>query len=241
VRFTAFAGRNGKELLRDPMSLVLMVGLPLILLFVLSAMNNRVPADVFGIASLAPGIAVFGLAFIALFSGTLIANDRGSSFLARLHASPLSSFDFIMGYTLPLMYIAVAQSLFCFVAAFFLGLPVSMNVVLALLALLPVAVLFVGFGLLLGTLFSPEQVGGIGSILVVATTLLGGTWFDLSMIGGTFETVANALPFAHAVDATRAAINGDVSSMFPNLLWCIAYAAFVFLIAVFTFKQKMSR
>src|SRR5574344_2312337 len=141
MKFSAFASRNSKEIVRDPINLFFGIGFPLVLLLLLSAIQANIPAEasmnLFKIQILAPGIAVFGLSFISLFSGMLIAKDRTTSFLMRLFASPHTASDFILGYALPLLPMAVAQSAICFIAAFFLGLPINLNVLLAIVVLIP--------------------------------------------------------------------------------------------------------
>ena len=175
------------------------------------------------------------------FSGTLIAKDRSTSFLMRLFASPLSASDFILGYTLPLLPIAVLQSILCFIAALFLGLPLTANILVALVVLIPAALLFIGIGLLAGSVLNDKQVGGVcGALLTNVSAWLSGTWFELDLVGGAFQAVAYALPFAHAVDATRAALAGDYASIFPHLWWVLGYALIVLVIAVIVFKNKMN-
>lgn len=241
MKILIFASRNRKEILRDPLNLAFGIGFPLVLLFLLSAIQANIPVSLFQIEKLSPGMAVFGLSFISLFSGTLIAKDRSTSFLMRLFTSPLSAPDFILGYALPLLPMAVAQSAICFFAATFLGLSLTVNVLLALIVLLPAAVLFIGFGLLAGSLFTDKQVGGIcGALLTNVSAWLSGTWFDLNLVGGTFKEIAYALPFVHAVDAAKAAIAGDYASIFPHLWWVIGYAAVIMIIAVLAFKKKMN-
>lgn len=241
MRFLAFASRNRKELLRDPLNLAFGIGFPLVLLLLLSAIQANVPVSLFEIKKLSPGIAVFGLSFISLFSGTLIAKDRTTSFLIRLFASPLSASDFILGYALPLLPMAIIQSAICFIASFFLGLSVDVNVLLALVVLIPTAVLFIGIGLLSGSVFNDKQVGGIcGALLTNVSAWLSGTWFELDLVGGTFKTIAYLLPFAHAVDATRAALAGDYASIFPHLWWVIGYAVVIMIFAIIAFKRVMN-
>jgi len=241
MRSLIFALRNRKEMLRDPLSLAFGIGFPLVLLLLLSAIQANIPVSLFKIEKLAPGIAVFGLSFISLFSGTLIAKDRTSSFLMRLFASPLSASDFILGYTLPLLPMAILQSAICFIASFFLKLPVTRTVLPALAVLIPAAVLFIAIGLLAGSIFTDKQVGGIcGALLTNVSAWLSGTWFDLSLVGGAFKRIAYALPFAHAVDATRAALAGDYASILPHLWWVIGYAAVIMVIAIVVFKRKMN-
>lgn len=235
-----FASRNSKELLRDPLNLAFGVGFPLVLLFLLSAIQANVPISLFEVQMLAPGIAVFGLSFIALFSGTLIAKDRTNSFLMRLFTSPLSASDFIGGYTLPLLPMAIAQSAICFIAAFFLGVAININVLAALIVLIPTAILFIGIGLLAGSILNDKQVNVIcGALLTNVSAWLSGTWFELDVVGGAFETIGHLLPFVHAVNATRAALAGHYDLIFPQLWWVIGYAVGSMALAIFAFRWRM--
>lgn len=241
MKALAFAARNRKEIVRDPLNLAFGLGFPLVLLVLLSAIQANIPVSLFEVQNLAPGLAVFGLAFLSLFSGMLIAKDRSTSFLMRLFAAPLSASDFILGYTLPLLPMAVMQSSISFIAAFFLGLRVHVNVLLTLLVLVPAAVLFVAIGLLAGSVLNEKQVGGIcGALLTNLTAWLSGTWFDLNLVGGVFKTVAYALPFVHAVEAAKAALSGNYSAIFPHMWWVIGYAAAFLSLAIVVFRKKIT-
>ena len=241
MKSLVFASRNQKEILRDPLNLAFGIGFPLVLLFLLSAIQANIPVSLFNIDKLAPGIAVFGLSFISLFSGTLIAKDRSTSFLMRLFTSPLSASDFILGYALPLLPMAILQSSVCFIVAAFLGLALNINVLLTLIVLIPTALLFIAIGLLAGTVFTDKQVGGIcGALLTNLSAWLSGTWFDLNLVGGAFKTVAYLLPFVHAVDAAKATIAGDYASILPHLWWVLGYAITIMIIAIVIFRKKMN-
>ena len=240
MKTMVFANRNQKEILRDPLNLAFALGFPLTVLFLLSAIQANLPQPIFPINTLAPGIAVFGLSFISLFSGMLIAKDRGTSFLVRLMASPLTAGNFIFGYVFPLIPLALAQSAICLGAALIFGLTPSFRLLLVLVTLLPTALLFIGIGLLAGTLLNDKQVSGIcGALLTNLSAWFSGTWFDLNLVGGAFKTVAYLLPFAHAVDAGKAALAGEYGQIMPHLWWVIGYAVVMMGIAVFIFRQKM--
>ncbi|MBO7157051.1 MAG: ABC transporter permease, partial [Clostridia bacterium] len=184
MRMLTFAGRNTKELLRDPLTLAFGLGFPLVLLFLLSAIQANVPVPLFEIDHLIPGIAVFGLSFMTLFSATLIAKDRGSSLLRRLYTTPLTSLDFILGYTLPILPLAVAQTTICYLAALCLGLEWTVNILYAVLFILPVSLLYTAIGLLCGSVLTDKQAGGIcGGLLTNLAAWLSGTWFDLELVG----------------------------------------------------------
>ena len=153
----------------------------------------------------------------------------------------MNASDYILGYILPLLPMALAQSGICYIAAFLLGLKVSVHVLMAVLVLLPAALLFIGIGLLCGSIFNDKQVGGIcGALLTNVSAWLSGTWFDLSLVGGGFKTAAYLLPFAHAVDAGRTALSGHYERIMPHLIWVIGYAAVILIIAVLVFRKKMS-
>ena len=240
MKTLAFSNRNAKEILRDKLNLLFGLGFPLIVLALLSVIQSNVPVELFSIKQLAPGVAIFGLSFIALFSGMLIAKDRASSFMLRLLASPLRPSEFILGYVLPMLPIAVAQMLVCFAAALLWGLPLTWNILLALIVSLPAAVFFIALGLLCGSVFNEKQVGGVcGALLTNVSAWLSGTWFDLSLVGGAFEKAAYLLPFAHAVQAGRYALNGAYAQIWLHLLWVLGYAVVMLWVATTVFTRKM--
>lgn len=240
MRMLAFAKRNTKELLRDPLTLFFGLGFPLVLLVLMNVIQRNVPVEIFRLETLAPGIALFGLTFLALFSGLLLARDRSTAFLSRLAASPMTAADFLLGYLLPLLPMAVGQSVICLAAAVALGLPLSWNLPAVVLSLIPSALLFIALGLLCGTLFNDKQVGGMcGALLTNVTAWLAGIWFDLSLLGGGFRTFAYLLPFAHGADGARAALAGDWAALPGHLLWVSVWAAAVMALAVWLFRQKM--
>ena len=242
MRMLTFAGRNTKELLRDPLTLCFGLGFPLVLLLMLSAIQANIPVPLFEIAHLTPGITVFGLSFMTLFSATLIAKDRGTSFLQRLYTTPLTPLDFILGYTLPLIPMAVLQSAICYIAALVLGLKLTVNILYATLMIVPIALLYISLGLLFGSILTDKQVGGIcGALLTNLSAWLSGTWFDLSLVGESFRKVAYALPFVHAVDMERAVLSGHFSDIFPHLVWVLGYAMLTMSAAVLFFLHQMKR
>ena len=242
MKMLTFAKRCAKEILRDPLNLLFGLGFPVVLLLLLSAIQANIPVSLFEIAHLAPGIAVFGLSFITLFSATLLARDRESAFLQRIYAAPLRSRDFILGYLLPLLPIALLQCLFCYLFAMLLGLPLNANILYAALLSLPIAVFYISLGLLCGSVFNVKQVGGIcGALLTNLSAWFSGTWFDLSLVGDTFGKIADLLPFVHAVELQRAAIDGRFSQALPHLFPVLFYAAVTIIWAVLLFLRQMKR
>ena len=241
MRVRAFAKRNLKEMLRDPLTVFFGLGFPLVLLLMMNVIQRNIPVHIFELNTLAPGIALFGLTFLALFSGLLLAKDRASAFLSRLAASPMTASDFLLGYLLPMLPIAVGQTVLCLGAAVALGLPLTWNLLAAAASLLPSALLFIALGLLCGTLFNDKQVGGrCGAILTNVTAWLAGIWFDLSLVGGPFQTVAYILPFVHGADGAKAALAGEWAALPEHLIWVSAWAAAVMVLAVWLFRRRLA-
>lgn len=242
MRMWTFAVRNTKEILRDPLNLAFGLGFPLALLLLLSAIQANVPVPLFELQRLTPGITVFGLSFMTLFSATMIAKDRSSALLQRLYTTPMRSLDFILGYTLPILPIAVCQCAICYLAALTLGLTPTVNILWAVVFILPVCLLYIGLGLLCGSLLSDKQVGGIcGALLTNLTAWLAGIWFDLELVGGVFQKIAYALPFVHAVEMERAALAGDLTGAFSHIFWVLGYGAAVLAAAVWAFLRQMKK
>lgn len=242
MRMMTFAKRNFKEIVRDPLNLAFLFGFPVVLLLLLSAIQANIPVSMFEIAHLAPGVAVFGLAFMTLFAATLIAKDRQSSFMQRLYTTPMMPADFILGYTLPLIPIAIAEGVVSYIFAMILGLKISVNILLSLVLIIPIALLYIGIGLLCGSVLNDKQVGGIcGALLTNLSAWLSGIWFDLDLVGGWFKRIADLLPFVHAVEMQRAVISGNYGDVFPHLWWVLGYAVVFLTAAVALFLRQMKR
>ncbi len=242
MRMLTFAKRNFKEIIRDPLNLSFLFGFPIVLLLLLSAIQANIPVSLFEIQHLAPGVAVFGLAFMTLFSATVIAKDRQSSFMARLYTTPMTPVDFILGYTLPLIPIALTEGVAAYLLAIILKLEVSVNIIVALVFMIPIAILYIGIGLLCGSVLNDKQVGGIcGALLTNLSAWLSGIWFDLELVGGVFKKIAYALPFVHAVEMERAVIAGDLTAAISHLWWVLGYAVVILVAAVLLFLRQMKK
>lgn len=244
MRTFIFAKRNIKEILRDPLNLIFGLSFPLILLALLTVINAGIPKEanntMFAIQNLAPGLAVFGTAFMALFVGMLLAKDRTSSFLMRLFASPMKAHNFLLGYSAPLIVIAAAQSTITLLASLICGLPFTAGILLAIFTTTLTSLLFIGLGLLCGTLLNDKAVGGIcGALLTNLTGWLSGIFIPLDLIGGGFKSFCQIMPFYHSVEAVKLSLTGDFAGMLPHVGIVLAYTIVIYAVAIFAFKRKM--
>lgn len=237
MRTLVFAKRNIKEMLRAPLSIILGLGFPVMMLILLSVMNKSIPSPVpmFAIKELAPGIAVFSFTFTTLFVGLLIAQDRASSFLTRLYSSPMTAGNFILGYILPMIPLTVAQTVVCYIAAMFFGYEVTIKTLWSVLLLIPSGLFYIALGVLLGALCSDKAIGGIGSIIINLATLSAGVWFPLEDMKGTvFYKICVSMPFYHTVNV------GKVEDIGASLVWVLVSAAVMTVLAALVFRHKMS-
>lgn len=242
MKLRAFATRTAKEILRDPLNIGFGLGFPLVLILLLSAIQARIPVSLYEIESLTPAVTIFGLSFMSLFSATLLARDRETALLQRLYTTPLRAVDFILGYLLPLLPIALLQTVICYLVAIPLGLPITLHTLWAVLCILPCALLFISLGLLCGSVLGVKQVGGIcGALLTNLTAWLSGMCFDLDLVGGVFRQIANLLPFVHAVELEQGVLSGQIAGLWPHALWVLGYAVVITLLAVACFLRQMKR
>ena len=235
-----FANRCTKEILRDPINLAFGLGFPLALMLLMSAIQANIPVPLFEIEKLTPGIGVFGLSFVTLFSATLIARDRETALLQRLYTSPMKGADFILGYMLPILPLALAQTIISYLCALLLGLNFTVNILYAVLGMIPVTVFYIGLGLLCGSILGVKQVGGIcGALFTNLSAWLSGVWFDLQLVGGAFGKIAELLPFFHAVELEKALFNGDFLGAAEHIGVILVYSIGMTAAAVLVFLRQM--
>lgn len=245
MRMFLFAKRNTKEILRDPITFFFGLGFPIILLVLLSIINDAIPSEarntMFQIENLAPGLAMFGSVFMALFAGMLLSKDRTSSFLVRLFTSPMTALDFILGYTLPMLGMTIAQATITLLAAGAFGLEIRFTILFAIVITAMTSLLFVGIGFFFGSLMNDKAVSGIcGALLTNVAGWLSGVFIPIDLIGGSFKKITSILPFYHSVEIIRSALNGHFNHVLPHLSNVMIYTVVIFVFAIIAFQSNMS-
>lgn len=245
-----FAKRTAKEILREPLTFLFCLGFPILMLVIMTVVNQSIPAQaamkIFQMESLAPGIVLFGFTFVMQFTCLQVSSDRSTALLTRLYASPMKPFEFVAGYTLPILALAILQSMVTFGAALivtlFTGETLQIgNVIFCLLPLLPSALLFLGLGMLFGTVLGAKAAPGVCSILITVACLLGGIWMDVDALGGALMRITHMLPFYQAVKAARMAVMGRISEMWLPFLGTTVYAVAIYLLAVGALRRRMKK
>ncbi|MCP3974509.1 MAG: ABC transporter permease [bacterium] len=238
MRSAELTKRNFKEVWRDPISLALTIGLPVLMLVVLQALKNA--DDFFSPSSLAPGVAVFGFVMLMFSAAMSLSRDRESSLFSRLLTTPLKPSEFATGYSLPYLPVAIIQAIVIFAIAAVFGLEISGSAVLVAFILLVCAVMFIALGMIIGSLFTQNQVPFVYMVILLLA-IFGGAWVDVESIGGVFKTVGDWFPFAHALSAARDVMStgAGFSDVSGDLSWLVGYTVIIVGFALIAFRRKM--
>lgn len=245
-RALLFASRNVREMLRDPLSYIFCLALPLVMLVVMYESFYSPEAPWFALPQLVPGIAVFGLTFVMLQTTLIVSQDRSLAFFTRLRVSPLRTGEFILGYTLPGLLLAVCQLAVTYAVGYLLaaihGIPLGSfpAAVGAAAASLPIVLLMIGFGILFGTALSAQSAPGLSSIVISAGGFLSGAWLPVETLTGFLKTVCNVMPFYPAVRLSRMILGGTFTwaEALAPALTVLAWTAGVYLLAAIVFSCR---
>lgn len=238
MRILNFAKRNFKEIIRDPLSIIFAIILPLFLLFIFQQI--KIPNDTYNLENFTPGIMIFSFSFITLFSSTLIAKDRQTSLLIRLGVSPMKPIEYILGYMISFIPVILLQDILLFVLAIILGFPFSINIIWTILVSVIIAILFLGIGILIGSLVSDKAASGISSIIVQLVCFTSGIYFPKELLGNTYSKICEILPFDSALVIIKGILNNNYETIkLQNIIvFCVYTVTFIILSAII-FKRKM--
>jgi len=238
MRIINFAKRNFKEIIRDPLSIVFSILLPLFLLFIFNQIN--IPNENYELQNFTPGIIVFGFSFITLFTAMLVSKDRTSSLLIRLGISPMKSIEYILGYMLSIIPIIIIQNILFFILAIILGLNFSINIIWAIFISIIIAILFIAIGIIMGSIFTEKSSSGISSIIVQLVCFTSGMYFPKELLGETFSKICEYLPFESCVTIIKGIMNNNLEIITTrNIVVFSIYTIIILVISARVFKNKM--
>ena len=241
-RIIALTKRNLLEIIRDPLSLVFLMAMPLAMeILFYFIFHNLTPQ--FEMKYLAPSIVVFSQAFLTLFTGLLIALDRSSSFLTRLYVSSAKAYEFILSYLISLLPITIIQSITFFLVGGIIDTSIfSVTMIWGILLSILTSLCFISLGILLGSVCNEKSIGGVASIVIAGQSVLSGMWFPQEGLGKGMITFMKCLPFKNATDLMQNTLNG-IASVFDDfglpLIVLTAYTIVIFTSAILVFRYKM--
>ena len=238
MRTLNFAKRNFKEIIRDPLSIIFSILLPLFLLFIFKQIN--IPNESYELHNFTPGIVVFGFSFITLFTAMLVSKDRTSSLLIRLGISPMKPIEYILGYMLSIIPLILIQNVLFFILAIVLGLSFSINIIWAILISIVIAILFITIGIILASLFSEKASSGISNIVIELVCFTSGMYFPRELLGDVFSKICEYLPFESCVTIIKGIMNANLESItIRNIVVFSIYTILALVISIVVFKKKM--
>ena len=238
-----FAKRNIKEMLRDPLSYVFALALPVVLFALLNGVfYNPQNAFWFSVDMMFAGVLTFSYSFAMLFLTILVSKDKSSAFLSRLFISPMKTKDFVLGYLAVGLSITLGQSVILYFTAWIISairgesFIIGGNI-LAILSQIPTMLTFVSLGVLFGTLFSEKAGPGITSAIISSCGLFCGAWmpvesFALSAKG--FYILCRILPFYPSTMAGRLASGLSKNALESLEKIGFSFGEYDFLISFFT-------
>jgi ABC-2 type transport system permease protein len=187
-----------------------------------------------------PGIAVYGLMILISTAAGIIAGDRERGFLSRMFTTPAKPWDFILGYSLPFIPVLIVSTLIYLGVGMALGLTIVGNLGYAFLLFFLIGLCSIGIGMIVGSLVKSESQTGISWIFIVPMAMISGAWFTVDRMPSAIRSIAGALPFIHAIDASRAVLNGSsFSAIIIDIYWLVGWAVVLFAVGIVLFRRTM--
>lgn len=237
MRVLTFASRSFKEIIKDPLSIIFTIILPLFLLYIFQ--QFKIPNEVYNIENFTPGIVIFSLSFITMFTSSLVSKDMTTSLITRLLVSPMKSFEYILGYFIAVVPILLLQNILFFLVAVLLGLSYSINIIYAILLVIIFSILFISLGILIGSITSTKASTGVSSVIVELVAFTSGMYFSTDMLSKTFNVICNVLPFKSILNILKGVLNGNYSNMLFDILLVFVYIIIIFVITIIVFKRRI--
>jgi ABC-2 type transport system permease protein len=173
-----------------------------------------------------PGILGMNLMFSCLFGvGYVVLRYRKTGFLKRLHATPLSAFEFLSAQVLSRLglTVLVTSILYFGIASLIHFQSAGSGWLLAGLMVLG-SLSMIALGLTIAARFSSEElVGGLLNLLTWPMMLLSGIWFSLDGSPQWVRWVSQVFPLTHLLDAARAVMldGAGASAIAPHVAYLV--------------------
>jgi ABC-2 type transport system permease protein len=157
-----------------------------------------------------------------------------------MFTTPARPSDFILGYSLPFIPVLIVSTLVYLGVGMALGLTIVGNLGYAFLIFFLIGLCSIGIGMIVGSLIKSESQAGISWLFIVPMAMISGAWFTVDRMPAALRSIAGALPFIHAMDASRAIINGSsFSAIILDIYWLIGWTIVLFAAGIMLFRRTM--
>ncbi len=208
----------------------------------ISANPINIETDISQIDFIAPGIIIFGLLIMIPTSGRIMLRDKENRFLNRMLTTPTKPWEFIAGYSLSMVVLAIAQIVIFILLGWLFGMDIVGSILLAFLIFLLTAICSIGIGMVVASLSKSENQGeSLSWLFSMPLAIVSGVWFSIEFMPSYIRTFANLFPYAHAVNASRAIITRGVGmeAISGDFFFLVGWAAGIFILGTILFSRTM--
>jgi ABC-2 type transport system permease protein len=192
------------------------------------------------LAYMAPGMAIMFLMFTVTYGGRSLLVENRNGTLARLFVAPNPAGNILLGKGLGIFLTAVAQLLILIGGTSLLFQLQWGDALGVLLLILSAAFAATGWGLLFASLLkTPGQVAVTGSAVMLLFGILGGSFFDLSMLPDWISVINKIKPNAWAIDGFYLlSVGGKLRDITQNILALIIMGILLLVISTILIKRR---
>lgn len=206
-----------KGTLRTPVWVVMGLFQPILYLLLFAPLLDNLHMPGFGgtkpLNIFTPGLLIMMALFGAGFAGFSIIQDLRSGVIERLRVTPASRLALLLGMILRDVLVLIVQCALLLIIGTFMGLTVDPLGALLLFGLmLVIGLMMASVSYALALILKDEgAMAATVNALLLPLMLLSGVMLPISLAPQILQDIAKYTPFEHAVDASRALVNGNLS------------------------------
>lgn len=227
------------QLIHDPRTLALLFIVPSMLLVI---MKNVFSGQAMLFNSVAPMLlGIFPMVMMFLITSIVTLRERKSGTLDRLMTTPISKFEFIFGYALAFMFVALIQAVITSIfMVTVLDVTVAAGIVPTIIAAVASALLGTSLGLFLSAFATSEfQAIQFMPAFIFPQLLTCGLFAPRELMAKPLQYFADVMPLTYSVDAMQQVTNNATwtTSLTKDLVIVGLCAAAALVLGSLTIKQ----
>lgn len=185
-------------------------------------------------------MTMFIIMYIGYGVGVILEDKKAKTFM-RSYSAPIKSYDMVLGNLLANLLLGVVQLLIfitfsTFVLNFQWGISIAHLFILLFVYMITVVGLSVG---IMGFVSNNEVYFAISVVIATATCMLGGSFFEVSMMNSTLQKISNFFPQRWVMDAFETLYyGGGLQDIRFNLFILVLFALALFSFGIKTLKPQ---
>jgi ABC-2 type transport system permease protein len=189
---------------------------------------------------MAPGMAIMFLMYTVTYGGRSLLVENRMGTLPRLLVAPTSAINVLGGKGFGIFLVAITQLLILIGGTTLLFRLAWGDPLGVLLLILAAAFGATGWGLIFAAILkTPGQVAITGSATMLLFGILGGSFFDLSMLPDWIQVVNKITPNAWAIDGFYIlSVGGKLADIVPHLIALVVMGLVLFAVASYLIRRR---